>query len=72
MVAQSDTNGIITTGGGFSAYYSRPNWQDNDVLDYFHHVEDEDNVPVSGFNTEGRGYPDISLAGWTDKHIDLY
>ena len=69
VVAQSDIDDVITSGGGFSAYYSRPNWQDEAVADYFQTVENEENTPVSGYNTEGRGYPDISLAGWTDTQI---
>ena len=63
VTCQSDQGGVITGGGGFSTYYSQPDWQSSVVANYFNTVEGTVNAPVSGFNTIGRGYPDVALAG---------
>jgi hypothetical protein len=55
---QSQDNGIITTGGGFSTYYSRPSWQSDAVTSYFAGLSTS---PAAGYNVNGRGYPDVSL-----------
>ena len=36
--SQCDLGGLITTGGGFSNYYSIPSWQAQQVSDYFQTV----------------------------------
>jgi len=60
---QSDTGGFITTGGGFSTYYERPSWQTNAIEAFFNLTSADGNTPSSGYNPQGRGYPDISLLG---------
>ena len=60
---QSDLGGTITSGGGFSTYYGRPTWQTNMVNSYFRSVLSTSKAPVSGYNSAGRGYPDISIVG---------
>lgn len=55
---QSQLKGLITTGGGFSNHYPRPFWQDSAVNNYL-----SANTPFLGFNSAGRGYPDVSLLG---------
>lgn len=53
--------GLITSGGGISAYYATPSWQSSAVSGYFNLIE-ENSVYLSGtYSTTGRGYPDISL-----------
>jgi tripeptidyl-peptidase-1 len=56
--SQSQSNGIITTGGGFSTYYPRPSWQTSALLAYRNRLTA---APKSGYNSGGRGYPDVSL-----------
>jgi len=58
VACQGDTGGTITTGGGFSTAFSTPTWQSDVVNSYF-----TQNTPVSGYNRQGRGYPDVSLLG---------
>lgn len=54
---------LITSGGGFSNLYSRPSFQDTAINNYFSSVDGTSQQPVSGFNSNGRGYPDISAMG---------
>ena len=35
ILLQSQLGGVITSGGGFSTVYPRPEWQDTAVDDYF-------------------------------------
>ena len=65
QVCQSQLGGIITSGGGFSTYYKRPAWQNAAVETYFARVNSAESIikPAPGFNSRGRGYPDISLLG---------
>jgi tripeptidyl-peptidase I len=66
IASQSQEGGVITSGGGFSMYFSRPSWQSTVVEDYLK------NTSFSpGYNPNGRGYPDISLIG-TNYQIMLY
>lgn len=53
----------FTSGGGFSDLYPRPSWQDAVVTAYFAQVEGTNQQPLSGYNTTGRGYPDVSIVG---------
>eukprot|EP01038_Epipyxis_sp_PR26KG_P005158 gene5158-7181_t len=55
MTCQSDAGGLITSGGGFSIYTSTPEWQSTVVASYLSKTS-----PKSGFNVDGRGYPDVS------------
>ena len=62
-VAQSDVNSVITSGGGFSEYHLRPQWQSSAVSSYLTAASASGKIPVPGYNVNGRGYPDISVAG---------
>jgi tripeptidyl-peptidase I len=55
----SNTGGVITTGGGFSTQYDAPSWQTDTITNYFKVAT----RAKTGYDTNGRGYPDISLAG---------
>merc|ERR1712046_527741 len=52
---------LITTGGGFSDVESRPSWQDSAVKRY---MAATTLPPASLWNSSGRAYPDVSLAGY--------
>ena len=55
------TNGLITSGGGFSSVYDTPSYQKDAVLSY---LAGPNSPHKEGFfNTKGRGYPDISALG---------
>jgi len=70
VACQSDLNGgVITSGGGISNLYratstsatsSIPYWQNSQVTNYFSTVSPK---PAAGYQTAGRGYPDVSLLG---------
>lgn len=62
IACQSQKGGVITSGGGFSTYYPTPRWQKKAVEQYFASLP-ENKQPTSGFNREGRAYPDVSLIG---------
>ena len=62
-MCQWDNRKGITSGGGFSVFYTRPSWQDAAVTTYFKNAIAEGKNPVGGYAAGGRGYPDISLAG---------
>ncbi|KAI9437559.1 subtilisin-like protein [Lactarius indigo] len=54
---QPDEIGANLSGGGFSFYFPRPDYQDEDVPGYLEHLGDQ----YDGFyNPAGRGIPDIS------------
>ena len=63
--AQSDVSSAITSGGGFSGLFNRPDYQNVSVEQYLSNP----NVtsfryfpPVSQFSSRGRAYPDVSIA----------
>ena len=56
---QSDSGGIITSGGGFSTLIPKPSWQNDAVKGYFNALKIP---PVEGYGG-GRAVPDISLLG---------
>jgi tripeptidyl-peptidase-1 len=58
VTCTSNGGGVITSGGGFSEYVNQPDYQKNSATYYFAH-----NSPPSGYNANGRGYPDISYVG---------
>lgn len=63
-VVCSSANGHgITSGGGFSAYYTQPSWQKAAVSTFFSNSAAAGSTFKEGYNASGRGYPDISLAG---------
>lgn len=60
---------IITTGGGFSAQFSRPSYQDSAVQTFLASANvpsvphTASGFPSAGFNANGRGYPDVAALG---------
>ena len=58
QVCQADKGGTVTSGGGFSVYGHRPDWQTAAVDAYLSR-----STAVGGYSTTGRGYPDVALAG---------
>ena len=54
---------MITSGGGFSTHYSQPLFQKVAVATYFSTAAAAGQSPYTGYNTKGRGFPDVSLAG---------
>jgi tripeptidyl-peptidase-1 len=64
VACSSDTSGIITSGGGFSNLYDRPEYQNTAVQSYLSKVEGTTNQPVTGYNQSGRAYPDLALMGF--------
>ena len=62
IACQSQLGAVITTGGGFSTYYPTPDWQKSAVDAYFAGLT-SGQTPTSGYNRNGRGYPDISFTG---------
>lgn len=61
VVCSASTGGVITSGGGFSTKFAAPSYQTDAIANY---LKTASPAPVSGFVTTGRGYPDLSLAGW--------
>jgi hypothetical protein len=59
VACQSQKNGVITTGGGFSTFYPMPSWQADALGEYFNKAGSK---LSTGYNAKGRGYPDISLS----------
>jgi tripeptidyl-peptidase-1 len=60
IVATDAENGFVS-GGGFSNYFARPNYQDSIVPKYVKALGSE----FKGlYNPNGRGYPDISAQGY--------
>jgi hypothetical protein len=62
-VNQWDLGQHITSGGGFSKYYSQPSWQKSAVTSYIKARDASQQIPVAGYNTSNRGYPDLSVVG---------
>lgn len=52
--------GFTSTGGGFSNVFARPSYQSQQVQSYINKHIPESYQTASGFNSSGRGYPDIS------------
>lgn len=66
VVAQGNNGQTFTSGGGFSVQYDRPDYQNAVVTKYLSSFSASGNqapVPVPGYNTKGRGYPDVAFAG---------
>lgn len=51
---------MITSGGGFSSSIKAHSWQSSAIASYFATIQGTSNAPASGYNAQGRGYPDIS------------
>jgi tripeptidyl-peptidase-1 len=57
---------VITSGGGFSTVYSRAQyapWQQAAVSNYLRTADASAYPPLSYFDSQGRGYPDVSTYG---------
>ena len=52
------------SGGGFSIFHPTPTWQHSAVEAYHAEAKKMKNIPQSGYNTAGRGYPDITLSDY--------
>ena len=63
VVCSANTTSSITSGGGFSNNSKQPFDQTTHVNDYFIKANKDRHSPVPGYNINGRGYPDISMAG---------
>jgi hypothetical protein len=61
IACTSGTDGVITTGGGFSADFAAPAYQTAAIDGYFAGLGTK--TPVGGYNAGGRGYPDVAMAG---------
>jgi hypothetical protein len=63
VVCSAGTDGVITTGAGFSTRYAAPSWQ-LDAIAQFWRQGDASKLPPPGwFNKQGRAIPDISTFG---------
>jgi len=61
VMCSSDTNGLITSGGGFSTVFDTPSYQSTVVSSY---LANGPKLPPSPmFNGKGRGYPDVAAMG---------
>lgn len=61
QIACSSSEGQnITTGGGFSNYYLKPEFQVNAISDYFSQISPAQSS-YAQYNPKFRGYPDVSL-----------
>jgi len=68
IACSSSTNGLITTGGGFSFYYPMPAYQESAVNNY---LLNGPNIPPSSlFNSSNRAFPDIALMGHNYQIIE--
>jgi len=62
IACSAATGGVVTTGGGFSVFFDRPDYQESVVDDY---LATAPNLPPTNlFNLAGRGYPDVSMMGY--------
>ena len=62
IACQSQLGGVITTGGGFSTIFRTPSYQQKSISAYFNNLT-ASYAPTAGYNSEGRGYPDIAFIG---------
>jgi tripeptidyl-peptidase-1 len=62
ITCTSATGGLITSGGGFSGYVKRPDWQDAAVNGYLNNAANKV-PPRSKFSSQGRAYPDVAAMG---------
>jgi tripeptidyl-peptidase-1 len=61
IMCSSDTDGLITSGGGFSTVFDTPDYQSTVVASY---LSNGPSLPPSSmFNGKGRGYPDVAALG---------
>jgi len=60
---QSDQGSSITTGGGFSTIFPRPQYQSAAVAQYLLNNSTTICPALNLFASNGRGYPDVAMAG---------
>lgn len=65
----SDAGGVITTGGGFSTLFKAPSYQTDAISTYFNTLTAAQK-PASGYVADGRGYPDVAMAGFNYEVVD--
>ena len=64
VTCQSNKNGaVITSGGGFSTYWPTPSWQTEALSNYNSALAAQGITPASGYNPNGRGFPDVAFLG---------
>lgn len=63
VVCQYGKNCTITSGGGFSNFFTEPIFQSAAVADYINTAKQYEHSPYPGYGIRGRGYPDIAFAG---------
>nr|CCA14626.1 tripeptidylpeptidase putative [Albugo laibachii Nc14] len=63
IVASSQFHAFFTSGGGFSNYYERPQYQANAVQGYLKDHTTQIPHEMNYFNRTSRAYPDISALG---------
>lgn len=63
MVCSAELGGVITSGGGFSRHWKRPDYQKSHVERYLNHYSDKLPTASNFFNPKGRAYPDIAVYG---------
>ncbi len=63
IACTSDQGGVITTGGGFSTIFAAPSYQSSAISGYFSGLSSSQQ-PAAGYVATGRGYPDVSMAGY--------
>jgi tripeptidyl-peptidase-1 len=64
VVCQSNTGGVVTSGGGFSNIFSTPQWQTSAVSAYLSALSSVSGaIPSSYYNPQGRMYPDVAMEG---------
>jgi len=68
VACTSNGGGVITTGGGFSTIFSAPKYQQSAVAGYFAGLA-SNQQPAAGYVATGRGYPDVSMAGYNYEVI---
>eukprot|EP01042_Synura_sphagnicola_P036285 gene36285-biopygen123 len=64
IVCQSNKGCPATSGGGFSKYSAAPAFQTRFISKYFKYTSANGITTRSGYNAAGRGYPDVTLAGY--------
>jgi len=63
IVCSTATGALITSGGGFSTIFSQPSYQTSAVQSYFSAASAAGTSPGGGYNSAGRGYPDLAAMG---------
>ena len=55
VTCQSNKGSVITSGGGFSAFWSRPSYQSDAVSYYFSNASADGTSPIEGYAVNKRG-----------------